>query len=97
MQNSIPVVHVGLGPLGIHLLRLMAERPVFSLTGAVDIRPDLLGQNVAHLTGKSQFAGDLKRVRLLGKTGRPESEAGEIRAATSVPIATCSAPASCTA
>lgn len=58
MQNSsIPVVHVGLGPLGIHLLQLMAERPVFSLIGAVDIRPDLLEQDIAHLTGKSQISG----------------------------------------
>jgi 4-hydroxy-tetrahydrodipicolinate reductase len=56
-NSSIPLVHVGLGPLGIRLLQLMAERPVFSLTGAVDINPDLFGQDVAHLTGKSQFSG----------------------------------------
>lgn len=56
-SSSIPVVHVGLGPLGIRLLRLMAERPVFSLTGAVDVNPALVGKDVADLSGNEVFRG----------------------------------------
>lgn len=55
--ETLPVVHVGLGPLGLRLLQLMAERPAFELAGALDVNPALIGQDVAALTEKEAFRG----------------------------------------
>jgi len=57
-MQKIPIVHIGLGPLGIKLLELMAERKTaFQLCAAVDINPEIKGKSVSDLTGRAEYSG----------------------------------------
>jgi hypothetical protein len=45
------VVHFGLGPIGLAVAGLVAERPWLRSVAAVDVSPDLQGRPLAELTG----------------------------------------------
>jgi hypothetical protein len=45
------VVHLGLGPIGLAVAGLVAERPWLRSVAAVDVSPDLQGRPLAELTG----------------------------------------------
>src|SRR5690606_28955224 len=47
MNTTLPITHIGLGPLGVRTLQLMAERAAFRLEAAVDVRAELIGQDVS--------------------------------------------------
>lgn len=53
MPTPLRVVMVGLGPIGINVLRLVADRPGLTLVGAVDIDPTKQGHDVGELCGLS--------------------------------------------
>ena len=41
---TIRVMHVGLGPIGIGVLKQVVERPGFEVAAAVDIDPEMVGK-----------------------------------------------------
>jgi len=43
--NVVQVVHLGLGPVGREVAKLVAERPNLMVVGAVDLSPDLRGKD----------------------------------------------------
>lgn len=49
----IGVVHLGLGPIGLAVAALAAERPWLHSAAAVDVSPDLHGRRLAELTGST--------------------------------------------
>lgn len=51
------VVHFGLGPIGIEVLRLVQARPGVRSVGAVDIDPALLGRDLAELLEEGDPTG----------------------------------------
>lgn len=50
-MNPIHIIQVGLGPLGQKTVQYLLERPAFKIVGALDVNPDLLGKDVAELSG----------------------------------------------
>ena len=46
MSKAFNVIQVGLGPMGRLILRLLLKRKNINLIGAVDINPQLVGQNL---------------------------------------------------
>jgi 2,4-diaminopentanoate dehydrogenase len=50
-RPPIGVVHFGLGPIGLAVAALVAERPWFASVAAVDVDADLQGRSLAELTG----------------------------------------------
>ncbi len=53
MNHPIPIVQVGLGPIGLELIRLIAGRPGLSVVAAVDIDPALAGRALRELADAS--------------------------------------------
>ncbi|MCE5336770.1 MAG: hypothetical protein LLG06_19505 [Desulfobacteraceae bacterium] len=51
MNGKIRIIQYGLGPIGIEMVKYLAERPAFEIVGAVDISPDKIGRNLKELTG----------------------------------------------
>ena len=51
MNQKIKVAQFGLGPIGISSLQLLARKPWVEVVGGIDIRPDLVDQNLAKVTG----------------------------------------------
>jgi 4-hydroxy-tetrahydrodipicolinate reductase len=51
MNQPVPVVHYGLGPIGIEVARLVAERAALRSVGAIDISPELAGRDLGELLG----------------------------------------------
>ncbi len=49
MLKPIPVVQIGLGPIGLRITRYLANNGAFRLTGAVDIDPAKVGQDLGTL------------------------------------------------
>jgi 4-hydroxy-tetrahydrodipicolinate reductase len=45
----VRVVHYGLGPIGIGIARLVAERPSLRSVGAIDVNPQLAGRSLAEV------------------------------------------------
>ena len=54
MSSAHPtgVVHFGLGPIGLAVAALVAERPWLRSVAAVDVHPQLHGRRLAELTGR---------------------------------------------
>ncbi len=59
MSEPIRVLHYGLGPIGLHIARLVASRPSFVPIGAVDIDPAKAGRDLGDLLGQDKPAGVL--------------------------------------
>ncbi|HKF78642.1 MAG TPA: dihydrodipicolinate reductase [Candidatus Dormibacteraeota bacterium] len=51
------VVHYGLGPIGLAVAALVAERPWLRSVGAVDVRPELVGRALGELVGRPEIGG----------------------------------------
>jgi len=52
MQREIKIVHVGLGPMGLRVVKhILAERQGLKYVGAVDLAPDLEGKDLGELAG----------------------------------------------
>ena len=70
---KLRVVQVGLGPVGVAIARLAAERDGLDLVGAADPRPDLVGRDLADLLGAgpsgSRIAADAET---LVRSHRPD-------------------------
>lgn len=50
-MDELRVVHIGLGPIGLEIARLVAARPALSAVAAFDVDPELTGRSLAELTG----------------------------------------------
>jgi 2,4-diaminopentanoate dehydrogenase len=73
-SGPIKVMHVGLGPIGIGVVKQVAERKGFKIVGAVDIDPAKVGRDLGEIAGLSRplrvkVTDDLKKAV---KTGRPD-------------------------
>ena len=71
--GPIKVMHVGLGPIGIGVVKQVAERKGFKIVGAVDIDPIKVGRDLGEVAGLSRplrvkVTDDVKKAV---KTGRP--------------------------
>ncbi len=51
MHNSIRVLQVGLGDIGLAVTQILAEREGYELAGAADVNPALTGKDLAKLAG----------------------------------------------
>lgn len=68
---SIRVIQVGLGPIGVGVLRQLMSRPGFEVVAAVDVDPEKAGRDLGELCGVGGEAGmlvesDLKTVLARG-------------------------------
>ena len=54
---TIRVMHVGLGPIGVGVLRQVMERPGFEVATAVDIDPEKAGKDIAEILGLKEGTG----------------------------------------
>ena len=53
-SGPIKVMHVGLGPIGIGVVKQVAERKGFKIVGAVDIDPAKVGRDLGEIAGLSR-------------------------------------------
>lgn len=65
-SGPIRVLHFGLGPIGLGIVRQIAERKGFTIVGAVDIDPDKAGKDLGEVAGlgkrlKVLISGDAKK------------------------------------
>ncbi|GHB90568.1 dihydrodipicolinate reductase [Cerasicoccus arenae] len=56
MNQKIKVAQFGLGPIGISCLKLMARKPWIEIVGAIDISPNIVGKDLATITGLPALA-----------------------------------------
>jgi hypothetical protein len=73
-SGPIKVMHVGLGPIGIGVVKQVAERKGLKIVGAVDIDPAKVGRDLGEIAGLSRplrvkVTDDLKKAV---KAGRPD-------------------------
>ena len=54
---TIRVMHVGLGPIGVGVLKQVLERPGFEVVAAVDIDPEKAGKDVGEILGLEDQTG----------------------------------------
>ncbi len=54
--GPIRVLHFGLGPIGLGIVRQVAERKGFKIVGAVDIDPAKVGRDLGDVAGLRQTA-----------------------------------------
>lgn len=54
---TIRVLHVGLGPIGVGVLRQVMERPGFEVAAAVDIDPQKTGKDIGEILGLVETTG----------------------------------------
>lgn len=47
----VKTVHMGLGPIGLGILRMVAAKPWAEIAGGTDINPDFLGQDLGVMAG----------------------------------------------
>lgn len=52
-QPAVPVLCYGLGPIGLRIAKVLADRPGVRITGAVDIDPGKVGADLGELLGRS--------------------------------------------
>jgi hypothetical protein len=50
-KRAIRTVHVGLGPIGISVVRALQDRPEIEIVGVVDIDPSIVGRGLGELAG----------------------------------------------
>ncbi|MEM8550633.1 MAG: hypothetical protein AAGF10_07565 [Verrucomicrobiota bacterium] len=55
MKEKVKVVQFGLGPIGIACLNELVRKPWAEIVGAVDIRSELIGKNLAEVTGDNSL------------------------------------------
>lgn len=65
-SGPIRVLHFGLGPIGLGIVRQVAERKGFTIVGAVDIDPNKVGKDLGEVAGlgkrlKVLVSGDAKK------------------------------------
>jgi len=53
MFTPVKTVHMGLGPIGLGILRMVAAKPWADVAGGTDINPDLQGRDLGVLAGVS--------------------------------------------
>lgn len=53
LSQKIKFISFGLGPVGLLILKSALDNPNFQLVGAVDVNPNLVGQNVGELVDKT--------------------------------------------
>ena len=58
-SGPIRVLHFGLGPIGLGIVRQVAERKGFKIVGAVDIDPAKVGRDLGEVAGLG------KKIRVL--------------------------------
>jgi len=51
MSTPVKTVHMGLGPIGRGILRMVAARPWATIVGGTDINPDIVGRDLGTLAG----------------------------------------------
>src|SRR4029450_5931146 len=73
--GPIKVVHVGLGPIGVGVVRQVAERKGFKIVGAADIDPNKIGRDLAEVAGigrtlRVKVSGDVKKAI---KSAKPDA------------------------
>ena len=56
-DNSIRVLHYGLGPIGLETLKLVAERPGLQQVGAVDVDPAKAGRDAGEVADLGRALG----------------------------------------
>src|SRR3954454_8029361 len=56
-QESVRLVHVGLGTIGLACLRVAAERSGVEIVAAIDAHPSLVGQDAGALAGSARPLG----------------------------------------
>ena len=56
-SGPIRVLHLGLGPIGVGIVRQVAERKGFKIVGAVDIDPAKVGRDLGAVAGLSRELG----------------------------------------
>src|SRR5262245_22610302 len=71
-SGPIKVMHVGLGPIGIGVVKQVAERKGFKIVGAVDIDPAKTGRDLGEIAGLSRplrvkVTDDVKKAVKAGK------------------------------
>jgi len=71
-SQPIRVVHYGLGPIGIGIARLVAERPALQAVGAIDVNPELAGRRL----------GDAARISNAPSDPMVGADAGSVLAAS---------------
>lgn len=49
---TIKIIQVGLGPLGQKTVAYLLERPCFQIVGALDVNPEIIGKDVAEVSGR---------------------------------------------
>jgi hypothetical protein len=71
-SGPIRVMHVGLGPIGVGVVRQVAGRRGFRIVGAVDVDPAKVGRDLAEIAGlgrplRVRVADDLRKAVKAGK------------------------------
>jgi 4-hydroxy-tetrahydrodipicolinate reductase len=56
-MRAIRVVHVGLGPIGAEIARLVAARPGLESVGAIDVDPAKIGRDLGEVAGLATCTG----------------------------------------
>lgn len=56
-MGPIRVLHVGLGPIGVAIVRHVAKHPACTVAGAVDVDPTLVGRDVGDVIGLRRRMG----------------------------------------
>ncbi len=59
MTARLGVVHFGLGPIGLAIARLVAERSGLRSIGAIDMNPELVGRSLSAVAGQSKPGDDV--------------------------------------
>ena len=57
MQDKIRVIQVGLGPIGVEISKLLAQRDQIEIASALDVDPEKVGQDLGTLSGMPQPLG----------------------------------------
>lgn len=71
---AIRVLHVGLGPIGVGVLKQVMERPGFEVVAAVDIDPEKVGQDVGEILGLETKTGIAVQADLEGALASHEAD-----------------------
>lgn len=51
-MTNLKIIQVGLGPLGQKAVTYLLDRPCFQIVGALDVNPELIGKDVADVSGR---------------------------------------------
>ena len=79
MGAAVKTVHIGLGPIGLEIVRAGVRAGLCEPVGVADINPDLVGCNLADLTGD-----EMPSVRVSGDAGEAARQGVETGAEVAV-------------